>query len=316
MSDIYNDLYILKCVINSGSFMQAGEKLGIAHTTISRQISRLEKHIGKKLLSRTNKGIELTDVGKTLYHETMNHVEGIEQAVNDIMGQGENLHQESKAIKIFLSVGFSNLFVNNIYPVLKEKFPQVKIELSTYTFGMLERDILNMKNFIQHYDICIMEDHYFHAINQDHWNVVARRSDIMKIFASKKYIEKHGEPDTLEALKTHNCLYTNLWSKTRWDLFDENNKHHTVIVRGNFATDLLIQLRDMVRMGYGIALLPGKYFDQPTPENYEIINVLPNYRAKSFDTMVLTNIHATNPQQSQEVAKGISDICKSIFDVW
>lgn len=50
---------------------------------------------------------------------------------------------------------------------------------------MMEREILKLKNFIQHFDICITEDLFFHAINPDHWNIVTRRSDIMKIFASK-----------------------------------------------------------------------------------------------------------------------------------
>lgn len=316
MKKVYDNLFFFKTLINSGSFSQASSVLGIAHTTISRQISQLEDQLGKKLITRSNKGIELTSAGRILYNSTLNHLESIEKVLDDVEGNISNLDDENIPVKIFLSIGFSYFFIYNIYPKLKEKIPNIKIELSTYTFNMMEREILKLKNFIQHFDICITEDLFFHAINPDHWNIVTRRSDIMKIFASKEYIGKYGEPKKLEDLKDHNCLYTNLWSKTRWNLLDENNKEHSIVINGNFATDVLVQLRDLVRLGYGIGLLPEKYFEEPSEENYEIVNLLPEYKTRPFDTIILTNIHAQDIEKTQQTGKAIKDICMEIFQQW
>ena len=54
----------------SKSIAEAGEKLGYSHSTVSENISTLEKQFGVKLFTR--KPLQLTDVGKEIY-ETVKH---------------------------------------------------------------------------------------------------------------------------------------------------------------------------------------------------------------------------------------------------
>lgn len=53
-------------VTDCGSFLKASEKLFISPTAVMKQMTRLEQHIGLPLMIRTNKGIRLTEAGKSL----------------------------------------------------------------------------------------------------------------------------------------------------------------------------------------------------------------------------------------------------------
>lgn len=63
----YSHLLYFYTVVREGSVTKAGEKLLLAQPTISGQIRKLEKMIGKKLLNRTGRGMALTETGKVVY---------------------------------------------------------------------------------------------------------------------------------------------------------------------------------------------------------------------------------------------------------
>ncbi len=61
-----DDLACFVCVANTGSFSRAGLELGSDQSTVSRQISRLEKTLDTRLFSRSGRGVVLTEAGNTL----------------------------------------------------------------------------------------------------------------------------------------------------------------------------------------------------------------------------------------------------------
>ena len=54
-------------VIDSGSINKAAKKLYMTQPNVSRSIHSLEEEMGQVLLIRTNKGIQLTPAGQSLY---------------------------------------------------------------------------------------------------------------------------------------------------------------------------------------------------------------------------------------------------------
>lgn len=68
---MYNDqLRILVCVADCGSFSKASEKLFISPTAVMKQINALEEHLELKLLERTPRGVSLTEAGQSIYKDT------------------------------------------------------------------------------------------------------------------------------------------------------------------------------------------------------------------------------------------------------
>jgi len=58
------ELEALKAVAETGSFTRAADRLGMSQPGLSRQIQRLERELGTKLLERRGTGAILTDAGR------------------------------------------------------------------------------------------------------------------------------------------------------------------------------------------------------------------------------------------------------------
>ncbi|WP_260929723.1 LysR family transcriptional regulator [Novosphingobium sp. 9] len=68
------DLRLLRyfvAVADDGNFNRAAERLHIAQPPLSRAIQQLEGHVGAQLLDRSNRPLQLTDVGRLLYAQAV-----------------------------------------------------------------------------------------------------------------------------------------------------------------------------------------------------------------------------------------------------
>lgn len=54
-------------VAEEKSFIKAGERLYVSHSTVSRAVSALEREFGRRLISRDNRVTGLTSDGERLY---------------------------------------------------------------------------------------------------------------------------------------------------------------------------------------------------------------------------------------------------------
>ncbi len=110
----------------SKSLVEAGEKLGYSHSTVSTNISTLEKQLGVKLLTR--KPLELTDVGKEIYETVKSGFIDI-----DFAGVIANSKNDMKQGKISIGCPSHILefyLMQKIARVVKD-YPNFKINLDT-----------------------------------------------------------------------------------------------------------------------------------------------------------------------------------------
>lgn len=67
---MYNpQLETLICVVESGSFSKAAEKLYITPPAVIKQMNTLEANLGLKLFERTHRGLIVTAAGESLYRD-------------------------------------------------------------------------------------------------------------------------------------------------------------------------------------------------------------------------------------------------------
>lgn len=57
------------CVVDSGSFSKAAEKLYITSPAVIKQINSLESSLELQLFERTHRGLLVTESGKSLYQD-------------------------------------------------------------------------------------------------------------------------------------------------------------------------------------------------------------------------------------------------------
>ncbi|MGB0843268.1 MAG: LysR family transcriptional regulator, partial [Alphaproteobacteria bacterium] len=60
-------------VVELGNFSEAGRQLGMAPSSVSRQISQLEDDLAVQLFNRTTRKVSLTEAGK-LYHQRVSRI--------------------------------------------------------------------------------------------------------------------------------------------------------------------------------------------------------------------------------------------------
>lgn len=69
-------------VADCGSFTKAANSLYISATSIMKQMNILEEHIGLQLLSRTPRGVHLTEAGKSIYRDAKYMIQYSEEAID------------------------------------------------------------------------------------------------------------------------------------------------------------------------------------------------------------------------------------------
>lgn len=73
-------LGVLLAVVEAGSFVAAGEALGLTQSAVSRAVARIEDRIGVRLFRRTARAISLTDEGRQFYESVVPHFRAIQEA--------------------------------------------------------------------------------------------------------------------------------------------------------------------------------------------------------------------------------------------
>ena len=79
-----NSLLVFAAVADAGGFTAAAERLGLAKSRVSLQVSRLETQLGVTLLARTTRRIALTDAGRALYADCIPALRGVQEALGHL----------------------------------------------------------------------------------------------------------------------------------------------------------------------------------------------------------------------------------------
>jgi len=123
--DIQHLKYFAEVVANK-NFTRAAEKLMVTQPMLTRVIKQMEEELGVKLIERTSKSFEMTDVGEMFYHQTVEFLEryhDLYRSVNDMksMQKGEILLSTPG---VLLDIYFSNLLKQ-----FHDKYPNINISI-------------------------------------------------------------------------------------------------------------------------------------------------------------------------------------------
>lgn len=118
----YHHLYYFWIVCKEGGFSKAALKLRIAQSAVSLQVSKLEDHLGEKLMERGPRGFKLTEAGQV----TLAQAEEIFRQGNDLL----QYFRSGKMKSSFRVGALGGLSKNLQLKILSEVLADSKIELS------------------------------------------------------------------------------------------------------------------------------------------------------------------------------------------
>jgi DNA-binding transcriptional LysR family regulator len=177
--------------VNAGSFSAAARQLGVTTVAVSRNVQRLERQLGVRLLQRTTRSLSMTEEGRRFFEATRNALFALETAHEAI---ALRRHEPSGLVRILSPTGFSRLYVVPVIATMRTRFPRLQFELqaSDRTVDMVDEG----------FDVGIRVGPVADA------NVVVRKlADVPRVIcASPDYLARRGIPSSLGELADHECL--------------------------------------------------------------------------------------------------------------
>lgn len=227
-------------VVEHGGFTAAADALNVSASFVSRQVKRLEEQLNTRLLHRTTRAVQLTDMGRIYYERSRDILDRIDALESDMA----DLQQRPKGrVRLTAPGYYAEQFVAPALVDFKIKYPEVSIELDT---RMQLVDIV-----AEGYDLAIRMSALADS-SQVARKVAPRR---LMVCASPSYLEQFGCPMDPVELRRHQCLTL---PDMPWR-FEYPDSIHTVKVRGDWVSDNGRSLVAAAAKGVGLVRLADYY---------------------------------------------------------
>lgn len=250
-----DDLLFLLELARTGRLVDAANRLGVEHTTVSRRIGALEKAVGRRLVHRAANRWLLTDDGERL----LTQAETVESAMHEaaelrVSGRGGSL---GGTVRAAAPDGFGCTVVAQALAELQQAHPRLEIELTTATrrFDVTYKD----------YDLSIT----LQQLTSRRLFVQHLTDYMMELYATSHYLEEHAPITGRDDLASHTFVWyvESLLGVPELDVFEDYVVARRPILR---SPNIYAQL-SFVLANAGIGLLP-RFLAREHPE---LIPVLP-----------------------------------------
>lgn len=133
-------LTLFAAVAQHGSLTKASISLNSSPSSLSRKISALERMCGGRLLHRTGRGLELTELGQHILPR-------IKELLCGFDGLREDLHANAGVpagdVRVGVLASLANPLINRLYHQLREEHPRVRLQVFGGSNGKLEEWLAN-----------------------------------------------------------------------------------------------------------------------------------------------------------------------------
>ena len=189
--DLFYSMRMYVAVVEGGSFAAAADKLEISRAMVSKQIQKLEEHLGTRLMNRTTRRLSLTETGRAFYDRSTEILQDVEDA-EQIAGHMTRTPQGVLRVTIPLSYGQHRLAT--IIGAYTQAYPQVQLDIA-----LSDRKVDLIEDG---FDLAVR----IGALPQS--DLIARKIGGVRsiVCASPDYVARHGAPRTPQELSGHACL--------------------------------------------------------------------------------------------------------------
>ena len=238
--DLFHAMRVFNKVVETNSFSLAADSLGLPRASVTTTIQGLEKHLQVRLLNRTTRKLSLTPDGAVYYDRSL-------RILADVEDIEASFHDEERGprgrLRIDVPVSIGRLI---LIPRLREfhhRYPDIDLVI-----GMNDRPVDLVGEAVD----CAIRGGEL----QDS-SLIARRIGTFQCAtaASACYLEKYGEPKTLEDLqKNHQAIHffsSRTGRNFDWD-FVVDDLIQSVSVNGQVSVNDGDAYIDLALQGFGL----------------------------------------------------------------
>jgi len=186
-----NEIVVFARVVETRSFTAAAAQLGLPKSTVSRKVAQLEERLGVRLLQRTTRKLNLTEVGQAYYERCARIVADIdaaEQLVTEMQTAPRGL------LRVTAPVDFGTECLGRAIAEFTAANPEIVIELdvSDRMVDLIEDGV----------DLAVRIGPLAES------SLVARKLGVvvLRLYASPAYLARRGTPTELADLAHHDTV--------------------------------------------------------------------------------------------------------------
>ena len=231
--------------VAAGSFAGAAKKLGVTPVAVSKNVQRLERQLGVRLLQRSTRKLSLTEEGRVFYERCTGPLQELESAQSAVR---EKSSSPAGTLRVTSISPFGRTYILPLLPAFSRLYPRIEVELH------LDDSINDM--IAEGYDVGIR------AGQMRDGSMVVREIVPLHfvVCGASSYFAEHGVPATPADLAKHNCLRLRSRgarpdSALNW-LLGPNRSPVTPPVRGNFIANDITTLVMAAEHGQGLVFAP------------------------------------------------------------
>lgn len=245
--DRLSSMQTLVRVVATGSFSAAARQLGIGQPAVSKTVAQLEAALGVKLLTRTTRGLSVTDAGRRYY--------ALAQRVLDAASEAEAAARDAGAalsgrLRISTAISFGRLQIVPRLPAFMTAHPDLTIDMvmDDRPIDLMEEDIDVALRLGPQPDSPLTG------------RIVASRRRI--VVAAPEYLARHGMPQRPADLARHQIVtLLQPGIATSWT-FARLGETETVTLAGRLRMTSNEGVREAVFAGMGLAIGSQWGFEQ------------------------------------------------------
>ncbi len=268
-------------VVEAGSFVKAGETLGVSKAAVSRAVLDLEARVGARLMHRTTRRLSLTEDGRAYF-------ERCRQALDELaVADAEVGHRSSAAtglIKVNAPQSFGVVHLSPRWSAFLDAHPGARLDitLSDRLVDLVE------EGFDMAIRIARLRDS----------SLVSRRlaGARMVMCATPQYLARHGMPGRLEDIARHEVIGYTYWSGGDTWRFATDSGDREVATRPRLRANSGDTCRAVALSHGGIVLQPSFLVGEDLAEG-RLVEVLPQYHGPEL------GIYAVYPTRRQLPAR-------------
>lgn len=269
-------LRIFVAVVEAGSFTEAGRRLRIVPSTVSKHVSSLEASLKGQLIARSTQRLSITELGRQFYERCLVILHEVEDAENEIIE-----YQAEPQGQLRVSAA-PVLAVRHLMPILSDflsEYPRVKLDL---TVTPEPEDLI-----ASGIDAAIRISR-----NVDPNLIAVKLGANERVYcAAPGYLARRGTPNSVADLKDHNCLVIqNVAQSANWPMKTAGGSIDTISVAGNFVSNNADMIRQALLADMGIGHLARFMVDEHIASG-ALVELFPHER------MIFSNIFVVFPKR-------------------
>lgn len=229
-------------MVDNGSFTRAAEQEDLPGSTLSRRLRKLEDELGLRLLERTTRRVQMTELGAEFYERCLHILEEVETTRDSLQSKQDTV---SGRLRIYAPTEFTRVHFQDVIPSFAQRYPDITLELFTSDGG--------------HNLVDTRVDIMVHIEEPQDSSYIGKKLTVAttNYYASTDYLEKCGEPQSPQDLLQHECILEafNPHDYQRW-VFPEKAGAEEVRVQARYVTDSTYMALRLVERGLGVSMLP------------------------------------------------------------